>query len=160
MYILWDIPEDKTQVPYWLYMLHDFGKGTSLIVVDVAKGFAWGIGLLKYFCHSLLVKFFSTYYQNVCFDLILIHSSQHASSLKTKSFHDVNFVLTGVCHYDNLWWGQWWQNWYHDNFQVSMIIMWFEILLRQWLKYHNISHNLQHVPSHVFITLLFLYKLC
>ena len=45
-------------------------------------------------------------------------------SVKLKSCHDANFVITvgpTGCHYDNLWCYQRWQSWHHDNSPFSVM---------------------------------------
>ena len=50
---------------------------------------------------------------------IITHIYYHLPlSLKTKSCHNANIVITagtGGCHYDNLRCHQWWQCWHYDN---------------------------------------------
>ena len=44
---------------------------------------------------------------------------------KTKSCHNVNFVVIGGiigCHSDNLWFHQWWQSWHYDDFVFSVVV--------------------------------------
>ena len=46
-------------------------------------------------------------------------------TLKTKIFHDANFVIIGGtrgCHHDKLWCHQWWQSWHHDDYLCSNVI--------------------------------------
>ena len=76
------------------------------------------------------------------FDLILIRSPQHASSLKTDSFYDVNFVVTdstimttsSVPNDDKVA--------IMTSLRLEWLLCYSKYLLTEWLEYFYISDNL------------------
>ena len=74
------------------------------------------------------------------------------ASLKTQSWHDANFVVTGDttgCHYDNLWCHQRRQSWHYDNFVFTCSSHWLRL---EWVRSNTLLNRRRRINTlHIYV---------